>query len=241
MKMLRLCTAILSLGLAFQVNAAMMIDDFISDHMAAADGVPTVTDFSSVAAATAIGGERDLWVEKTAGADGDRIRARVNPNGLERLRHSQDSGVEGRTRVVYDGADGVVDIDFDGLGGVNLLDGSSQFEIGVTFTDISGPITLTLYDNDDPSGATSATGGASVPGTIASETVVTIPFSMYPNSILDSVGAILFEIEGGGASLAGRDADFSFIRTGGAEIPEPAAASIWAVLFGLAVGWKRRK
>ncbi|MBU0717686.1 MAG: hypothetical protein KJ749_05505, partial [Planctomycetes bacterium] len=66
----------------------LMIDDFITVQDVEVDAVapPSQSAGSSLNTASAIGVERDLYVEKTAGTAGERIRARVNPNGESLLR-----------------------------------------------------------------------------------------------------------------------------------------------------------
>ena len=73
---------------------AAIIDLFETSHSTEAMvGAPPSQGTGSVAnvTATAIGGERDLFVEKSSGADGGRIRVRVNPLGEKKLRIDVDA------------------------------------------------------------------------------------------------------------------------------------------------------
>ena len=129
--------------------SAAIIDLFETSHSTEAKvGAPPSQGTGSVAnvTATALGGERDLFVNKTSGADGDRIRARINPLGEKKLRIDVDAEVSGSAFVIWDGPDNNANpftgVDFDGMGGVDLTAGGSQnaFELVVTFSDVRGPI-----------------------------------------------------------------------------------------------------
>lgn len=66
----------------------VLIDDFIVPQTVEVTTTATAIGFNATSASgiTAIGGERELYVRKTAGGNGERVRSRVNPEGLDLLR-----------------------------------------------------------------------------------------------------------------------------------------------------------
>ncbi len=252
-RMLAVTAACLCMTFSSPLFAGILIDDFGTNQELEVIAIaPPTGEASSFVAAPgdAIGGERDLVVEKTTGGNTDRIRTRANPDGNTLLRHSQESGVQGRTVVIWDGPDGLPelgDIDFTGLGGVDLLDGgnSDAFEIGVEFSDIDGPIHFTVYDADDAGGGTFATATLVVsPVAFLDFEIMELLFSSFSPTggtlmdIFDSVGAIVMEIDGTAGDQTSWDLDLAFVRTN-MVVPEPGTFVVWSLL-GLSVcGWGR--
>jgi hypothetical protein len=231
---------------------ALIIDQFVTVQDSTTDlaAPPNKTAFSSVAAATALGGERDLLVTKIAGALGDRVRARTNPLAENKLRFSQDDGVRSTAQVVYDGFDGVQAVDPSGLGGLSLLDdGSTGFLLDITGSDVGGPIRIRVIEQGTLTnfieGTLNAPGGILGSTPLDDITVgllftsMTITGTSSLNDILTNVGAIILTIDATGLSQESWDLNVTFFRTS-VQVPEPSA--IILMMFGLAaIGSTRRR
>ena len=244
----------LSLGQIQPASAAnFLIDDFFTQQTATYSGPPGSGSGNEVdATASAIGGSRDLWVQKTGGANGVTLSATVNPFEENLLR--QDFGVaSGSTYVTWDGNDNNANpftgVAYTGLGGIDFS-GEATLDINVEFNNLPGPITFTFWDADDPSGSTFATTTFNVPMLgLDSDTTLNQPFAGFTPiggslaEILDSVGAIQTQISGEGI-LAGRDVQLDLVRTtASATTPEPnSALSLVALgVIGGAVSLLKRK
>ena len=224
---------------------ALIIDDFSTFQLAEVGAAAPATFGSSSVAVETLGGERDIWVSKTAGADGERVRARVNPMSAAFLRVSIDDA-QGRIALTWDGADGdASNINYAGLGGINLLANSgTRFNFGVEKSDIAGPLKVTVFDAADITGSTFASGSLNVAGGILSADP-TVLYSMLfstmsassgsVNSILSNAGAIQLEIDASAPAQESWDINLSFFGTDSASpVPAPAIPLTLAlVVMGL--------
>ncbi len=226
---------------------ALLIDDFITAQTVSVDAVPPASGFFSGPGVSALGGERDIFVSKTAGADGDRIRARTNPLGENKLRVSIDDGVRGYVDIVWDGADNNAAINAAGLGGISLLaDGSTAFALGVSGSDVGGPARVTVFRQGAAgnflSGVFNVPGGilAGVPGDDVTLYLdfssLTVTGAASANDILTSVGAIRLRIDAQAAAQEAWDSNYTFFGT----IPEPATLALIGVA-AVALGAARRR
>jgi hypothetical protein len=239
-----LATLVAIMPLAY-VNGAI-IDLFETPHSAESTvTAPPPQGVGSLAnpTDTAIGVERDLFVNKTSGADDERLRARVNPIGATKLRIDADAEVLGSVYITWDGVDGdpnpFTGIDFDGLQSFDLTAGANAFELVVSFSDIEGPIHFSVFDATANNASSVATATLNVPSGIApnTPTVFSLPFASFTGttSALSDAGAILMEVEG---SSGGWDLNIVSIET----VPEPASI----LLFGLGIfvaikhRWRKR-
>ena len=246
-----LCVAASVLAIApAQSFANFLIDDFITvqnaEVTAAAPGIQSTGNVMNTA--SAIGVERDLYVEKTVGGDGERVRARVNPNGLDLLRMTVDDA-RGRVVVTWDGSDGLFgpgQVDYDGLGSIDFTV-DQVLQILVTFSDVGGPVRLTFWDANDLTGNTYAQHTFNVPGGIPAASMVLLSaafnnanFTAVGDSlsnILASVGAIQLEIDATAVAQQGWDMRIDFVRT----VPEPATLAMLGLGFaGLLVAGRRK-
>ena len=226
-------------------NAGTMIDDFETAHSAETTvAAPPTQNVGSVInpTLTALGVERDLFVSKTAGAEDERYRARVNPIGETKLRIDADAQVTGSTFVTWDGVDGnpnpFTGIDYDSLGGVNLIAGATAFEIVVSFSDIGGDIKFSVFENTGNSAADVATATLSIPGGIPADTPTAfqLPFADFTGttSALSDAGAILMEVQNPNGAW---DINIQSVQT----VPEPTAFALagLGLLMPLALRRKR--
>lgn len=130
--------------------SALVIDDFVTpqfveDTVAEDDVIDGVDGVGSeVAAVTAIGGYRDLYVEKLSGPTDSGVRARVTDDILS---FSNDSLVTGAGYITWDGDDDdPFNVDTDGLGGYNLLAAGNFFDFEVIEADHMLDFTMTVWD-----------------------------------------------------------------------------------------------
>ena len=180
---------------------------------------------------TALGVERDFFVNKTSGADDERLRARVNPTGATQLRIDADAEVLGSVFVTWDGVDDnpspFMGIDFDGLQNLDLTaDGADAIEVVISFSDRGGPINFSVFDSTANSAGAVATATLNVPGNIPPNTPTSLllPFASFigTTSALSDAGAILMEVEG---SDGGWDLNIVSVET----VPEPASILLFVL------------
>jgi hypothetical protein len=150
-----LAAAILALASLPPADAApILIDDFITpQEVTATAGAPNAS--SSIAAAEAIGGERDISVDMASGFTS--LSLSINPFGAELLVHDSGASVLGSSMVVWDGPDGdPTSLDPMGLGGIDLTGGGllSAFRLSYLSIDLTGEVTMTVYDASDATGDT---------------------------------------------------------------------------------------
>ena len=156
-------------------------------------GIP-VSD--SMAGVAAIGGERDIEVNMTAGNAFAVIRVFTNGE----YNHGQEPSVTGASEIVWDGPDGDGStLDPVGLGGVDLTAGNTQdaFNLVLSSADLNSTLELEVYtDAGNVSAHTIA-----LPGAVASPESLVIPYSVFTplagaGADFTNVGAILFRIDG---------------------------------------------
>lgn len=216
----------------------LLIDDFVSPQTATTgtNAAPFGTGNSLDPTMSALGSERDLFVNKTfgLGGGGTDVTANVNPANLDLLRMTIGDA-RGSTYVTWDGVDGNPDpftgVDYDGLGGIDFS-GAENLEIIVTFSDLGGPVRFKFWDANDPSGNTFAETTFTVPGLIPSGSSVLLSqaFSSFSptggslDSILDSVGAIQMWIDATAVPQEGWDMRLDLVQTTmRATTPEPTS------------------
>jgi hypothetical protein len=221
------------------------IDLFHTPHSAEATvAAPPPQGVGSVAnpAATAIGGERDLFVSKASGADDERLRARVNPLGATKLRIDSDAEVLGSVFVTWDGVDDnpnpFTGIKYNGLGGIDLTSGADAFEVVVSFSDIGGPALFSVFDQTANSAAAVAKATLNIPGGIPvnTPTPLLLPFSSFTGttSALSNAGAILMEIRDTNGAW---DLNILSVTT----VPEPSSLMLIGLAGLVAMLGRRRR
>lgn len=239
-----LCLAVVGLaaiapihGSSAAVIDAWTIDGFFTTQEVNVAGAapPNQFGFSSVTAAGVIGGERDLQVIKTQGADGERVRARVNPLGSNLLRMTIDEA-NGLVQVVWDGIDGSSALNPFGLGGIDLSAGllNPFFELNLTFSDVGGPIVLEVFQQGSITNFAQAV--LSAPGGIASGSSILLTqafsdFIAFGTSSLDAifrnVGAIAMTIDARATAQEGWDMRLDYIKTRGtAQVALPGSLAL---------------
>jgi hypothetical protein len=228
------------LSLAGPAKAAILIDDFITQQSVSANPVTTVAG-SSVAAAEALGGERDLLVTFVSGFSSLSLAS--NPFSGELLISDSGATVKGRSEVVWDGVDGdPFAVDPTGLGGVDLTTaGNNAFQFNVLFADLVGSIVFRVYDASDATGGTWSEGVLPLPGSIFVPVDLLLPFASLttvgPNGAanLANVGALMMTIDN--TVTGSLDVAIGKIEV----VPEPSTAFLAGLgLLGL-VGLARRR
>ncbi|MCA9198492.1 MAG: PEP-CTERM sorting domain-containing protein [Planctomycetales bacterium] len=227
------------LGLTLQANAAsILIDDFVTTQSITATA-SSPNAFSSVAAAEALGGERDMELQLTGGFTSLTLSA--NPFGGELLVHDSGATVTGSSVTVWDGLDNAAAIDYTGLGGVDLATGQDSFLLTGVVADLTGAISLTVYDASDATGGTSSTASISLPGGILAPTDMTLPYASFTtfgsNGAADfsNVGALKLEISN---TTSG---SLDVIIGSVSAVPEPNSAVLFFAAAGLMIGRIRRR
>ncbi len=196
-------------GTAVQGQIIQTIDGFNSAAQSVsdttADGNPVI---SSVAAPQVIGGERDLFVNKTS-ATGS-IQLSVNDPLLPDLLSFDSAQLgDGQRRISWDGPDGTaLTIDDTGLAGIDLTQSGTaagvRLQVGA---DRAGGTAIVRIYSDDGDGATAtrfSTATLAIPDTGGTPSSAEfLPFTSFVDgnggggaADLDSVGAIEIEISG---------------------------------------------
>ncbi len=169
------------------------------------DGVPVI---SSIAAAQVIGGERDLFVNKTS-ATGS-IQLSVNDPLLPDLLSFDSAQLgDGQRRISWDGTDGTaLTIDDTGLGGIDLTQAGTaagvRLQVGADST--GGTAIIRIYSSDNVAGTATrfSTATLNIPDTGGTPSSAEfLPFTSFVAgnggggvASLTSVGAIEMEISG---------------------------------------------
>lgn len=219
----------LGLGVAAPVSAYIRIDEFTDMQSVALGGSASASDASI--APEALGGERDLLLERLSGTA--EATASVDPGGTGLLFFENAVGGQSAVTIVWDGIDGDAEtVDPSGLGNVDLTELGTEDSFAIRMlADQTADVTFQIFDATDPSGQTWSSGSIQVPGGSGFRWY-TLPLlsldEQGPNGAADptDVGAILLRVSG----PLGFDAQIDSVR-----VPEPHAWALGgAVLFALA-------
>ncbi|WOI58333.1 VPLPA-CTERM sorting domain-containing protein [Palleronia sp. LCG004] len=241
-------TAALLVAAGPAAAAVITIDTFDTpqttfDRPAPSEGAP---QGSEIAAAEAIGGYRDMYVETDAKGrlGATSLVAGSDPqspaDGI--LSFNNEDGVTGRGWVTYDGQDGGFlpnEVNINGLGGLDLWTGpiGGGFFFDVLRVDADLFAGITAYDT---SGQTTSFGGTVVEsGT---------PFAAFtdfdnPDFNWNSVGALQFFAQSGvNSDVISLDGAISSITVNTGVVPIPAAGFLLlAGIGGLSIAGRRRR
>lgn len=141
---------------------AVSIDTFTTLQNPLEANAGMTTDSSTVLAAEAVGGERDMLVTYTGGPN---PFSDVSAFVFDVISHAQDPDVFGSTLVQWDGADGSLTLDATGLGGIDMTQAGDHNAVALTIVsaDLNAVLTFTVYTDGSnystftevlPSGAT---------------------------------------------------------------------------------------
>lgn len=197
-------------------TAGTEIDDFDTtiQNVVANTGTPTDGNTAVTAVGEAIGGERDLVVNHTAGAN--NVTAAVN-GGI--LSVSSDAGTSGNAIITYDGTDGNATTinNTNGLNNLDLTNGGTnlafQFRAG---SEAGNTIVVTVYSS--PTNFSTFTTALPVTAGAAATQDLVIRFTDFTvgggtGANFASVNAIQFQVN----VVAAADAQVDFTQTVGAS------------------------
>ena len=195
-------------------TAGFTIDDFsdpVFPGQAASTGFVPSTAFSAGPTA-GLGGERDLYAERTSGAGSIDFFANVIPSVLAL---GSAPGAVGFGVVTWDGADGVVGVDTSGLSADLTNAGQSTGLMIRRGGDFAGTFDITVH-----SGANSSTVQRVIPAILPTRELLYVPFTDFTiasgtGADFSSVGALELRIGGG---PAGFDAEVDLFQTHGPTV-----------------------
>jgi hypothetical protein len=227
------------LALAVPAGAILVIDDFGSDQSLTLLAVDSAVANVAAADGVAIGGERDLQIERVSGTGGAELGVNGGTPPQGQLLFSADPETATLMRIVWDGADGIGDaVAPDGLGSVDLSSAGAfdGFVVDVD-VDLGTTLSLRVYDASDGSGQTWSQATVPLLPTGGQFVLVEVPFAAFSESgpsgaaAFTNVGAISLEVAGGSALD---------LRLDSVHVPEPGAAPL-AALAGLALLARNRR
>lgn len=224
----------------------MLIDGFTNTQMVKANSMtPVATSTSADPGAGILGGERDMYVQLTAGIG--EVQLRSNAFGVQILQYDTSSGVIGRAIITWDGKDMLATPTPSlGLGNIDLTSGGLatgiHMRIGVDASGAGETAKIRIF-KDDPS--VYSEGSVLIPvtdGTAEADAFVAFSDFVGPVSPTD-VNAIQLIVGGMRKSI---DAQIGQIGTLGPVVqdflvPEPSSALLALLGLGAVLATRRRR
>lgn len=226
---------------------AGIVDLFTTEQLLAKDFTNgTITEADSIysqagsgADSTILGGYRDLWVTNLSGGVNNVAGSSINVTSGN-LFFSSDSSATGVGEIQWDGddsaigADPIYDVNFTGLGGIDLTQGGSlnAFELTTIFSDQNWVFEITMYT--DATNWTKVSLDASSVGPGNSPAISYIPFSAFTNDALcgtygADTGVNQITCSGTGADASNLGALVARINAGDPNAPGGSVAPTIAV------------
>ncbi|RME01300.1 MAG: hypothetical protein D6816_12500 [Bacteroidetes bacterium] len=192
-KMIFFAVMLVALVLVTAVAYALTPVDTFNDSSQSSNVDTTACTTTTTPGTDMIGGERDVLVVRTAGAD--TVVANVNTTSPGQFAFSVGASTRGTALIQWDGADGACTLNATGLGGVNL-NPDDGIALQVTSADLNSRITLRVYT--DASNYSELT--YTIPNAIATSTTFTFPFEQFTDvgtgADFGNVGAIEVFVDG---------------------------------------------
>ena len=132
-------------------EAIVVIDDFNSSYSITIPGTtPGATGVDSFTATSeAIGGERDIYLERTTGNSG-AVSMDISQSLASQLSYASAPFTSGNLLLVYDGMDGSSILNPTGLGGIDITQGGLNTGIFLrSASDLGSNITFSIYTDAD--------------------------------------------------------------------------------------------
>lgn len=256
---------IVALGLLLACNnaSAVMIDVFESETiLLMVDTLDTENGGATMDGdpLRLIGGERDIYVKQISSHAIDRGRLQVNQphpindgESTEYLAYSLTNEATGYVRVIWDGVEDVqqedseyLDVDFTGLGGIDLTGGgeADTVYVDVLYDDVPVNVYFTIYSDEDHFSQGSITLPGGLFGGSATATRFELPFSALQDGIgsdggadFENVGAIVFEID----ATFWRRADVTIDEIGTYSVPEPGGFGLLGIGLACCVTMRQHR
>ncbi|MEZ6127354.1 MAG: SdrD B-like domain-containing protein [Planctomycetaceae bacterium] len=179
-------------ALEAQGTPGITIDDFGQPIAGQSVDTTAANPNSSFAAATAVGGERDLFVERTSGSSLVSLFT-FDDAGTPTLGVASNPGTTGLGIVSWDGVDGNAVLNTTGLNGLDLTSGGTATGFQLTsIGDLGGTLTIRVHSGSNMSEITTP-----VPNVA---TTVFLEFANFTTAgtaaDFTSVGAVELQIQG---------------------------------------------
>ena len=232
--------AVLAPFLATQASAAVVIDGFTTYQAVSVTGPPAgfMNAGNAALIAEALGGERDLYVERTSANSGS-VTMEVAGSGAGIASYNSGVRTTGNGLIVWDGVDGNAAVAPTGLGGFDLTQGglNTAFRISRT-SDLGGSIKISVYQDATHTSEATLMVAADPSFTFLPVDVSFasfVPVGANGGANFGSVGALSLYLDGG---IAGADIGVeTFVA-----VPEASSVLAAISLLGLATqGWLRRE
>lgn len=224
-----------------QLRADFFVDTFDTFQTTNVNFAPSgyKSAFSFKAAAEAVGGERDMLVERT-GTSG-LVRFDVNNSYLGAASFASGPTVPGRGTLTWDGADGLSTTNVTGLGGVDLTQsGANDKFLLRLISDLGATLTIKAYTDAANFSMASVAVPTNLSFILTHQGILFSSFTIGGGSGANfaNIGAISMEVDGTGNP--GTDVVFDYVITT-ALVPEPSSAALWLLgATGLACARRRR-
>ena len=233
-------TGVLLLLAGHPLHSAVLIDGFTTYQNVSVSGPPPGFQFAfaSIAAANALGGERDVYVERTS-ANSGTVAVEVAGAGSGIASYNSGIRTTGNGLIVWDGVDGNAVIAPTGLGGFDLTQNGANTAFRLSRTsDLGGSLKITVYQDATHVSEATVAVPADPSFTFA---LVDVPFlSFIPvgpsgGANFASIGALSMLFDGGSA---GADMGVELF----VAVPEVTAWPVAGLLLGAVVlGALRRR
>lgn len=228
------------LTITMTCRAEVVIDDFATYQTLSVGGPPAgpLSDFVTQTTLEAIGGERDVYLERTS-ANAGTVAMDVSGSVASQLSYASAPFTSGNLLLTYDGNDGSSALNPTGLGGVDLTQLGANTGVFLRATsDLGSILTFTIYTDATHFSTASIAIGADP--TFTFQDYFT-PFTSFAaggigGADFTSVGAISLLLNG---ATQGTDVSLETVVAAPTPVPEPTGALLIAAA-GLFFHLRRR-
>lgn len=214
-------------------RGALLIDGFTTEQSVSVSGGPTgyQANFGAVAAPEALGGERDVFVERTSNNRGP-VSLDVSGSIAGALAYNSGIRTTGGATVTWDGFDNSAAVNFTGLNRRDLTqDGQNNALLVSRTSDLGASVLFTIYQDETHF----STATMPVPADAAFQfSIAVLPFGSFTPAGPDGganfkcVGAIVMTILGS----AGADVGIGGLAAASDSLVAVPEAATWLAGFG---------